>query len=112
MKITRLTYGRSTSPGSAVLDVNRAWLPGEAIAALNATRELNRVVEQPARPWSSTCTCVVMSANRYDHLTVDPVPEGVDNAANVAVAPDRPGIGATVDTDALGDPVAAHEEQT
>ena len=28
-------------------DCNRAWLPSEAITALNATRELNRVVEQP-----------------------------------------------------------------
>lgn len=28
-------------------DVNRSWLPAEAIAALNATRELRRVVEQP-----------------------------------------------------------------
>ena len=28
-------------------DCNRSWLPAEAITALNATRELNRVVEQP-----------------------------------------------------------------
>ncbi|MDJ0770436.1 MAG: mandelate racemase/muconate lactonizing enzyme family protein [Ilumatobacter sp.] len=28
-------------------DVNRAWLPAEAIAALNATSELQRVIEQP-----------------------------------------------------------------
>ncbi len=28
-------------------DVNRAWTPAEAIAALNGTRELHRVVEQP-----------------------------------------------------------------
>lgn len=35
-------------PGEEVtFDVNRAWLPSEAIAALNATRELNRLVEQP-----------------------------------------------------------------
>lgn len=35
-------------PGEEVtFDVNRAWLPAEAIAALNATRELRRVVEQP-----------------------------------------------------------------
>ena len=28
-------------------DVNRGWLPAEAVTALNATRELRRVVEQP-----------------------------------------------------------------
>ena len=28
-------------------DCNRSWLPAEAITALNATRDLNRVVEQP-----------------------------------------------------------------
>ena len=28
-------------------DVNRGWLPAEAVAALHATRELRRVVEQP-----------------------------------------------------------------
>ncbi len=36
------------SPGEDVtFDVNRAWLPSEAIAALNATRDLTRLVEQP-----------------------------------------------------------------
>ncbi len=35
-------------PGEGLtFDVNRAWLPAEAVAAMNATRELNRVVEQP-----------------------------------------------------------------
>ncbi len=35
-------------PGEEVtFDVNRAWLPAEAIAALNATRDLHRVIEQP-----------------------------------------------------------------
>ncbi|MDH3298999.1 MAG: mandelate racemase/muconate lactonizing enzyme family protein [Acidimicrobiia bacterium] len=35
-------------PGEEVtFDVNRAWLPAEAVAALNATTELHRVVEQP-----------------------------------------------------------------
>ena len=28
-------------------DVNRGWLPAEAVAALSATRELRRVIEQP-----------------------------------------------------------------
>ena len=28
-------------------DVNRGWLPAQAVAALNATRELSRVIEQP-----------------------------------------------------------------
>lgn len=28
-------------------DCNRSWLPSEAITALNATRDLNRVIEQP-----------------------------------------------------------------
>ena len=35
-------------PGEELtFDVNRAWLPAEAIAALNATRDLTRVIEQP-----------------------------------------------------------------
>jgi L-alanine-DL-glutamate epimerase-like enolase superfamily enzyme len=35
-------------PGEEItFDVNRAWLPAEAIAVLNATRDVNRVVEQP-----------------------------------------------------------------
>ncbi|MEM7321828.1 MAG: mandelate racemase/muconate lactonizing enzyme family protein [Actinomycetota bacterium] len=35
-------------PGEEVtFDVNRAWLPSEAVAVLNATRDINRVVEQP-----------------------------------------------------------------
>lgn len=35
-------------PGEEVtFDVNRAWLPAAAIAALNATSELHRLVEQP-----------------------------------------------------------------
>ncbi|MEM7337093.1 MAG: mandelate racemase/muconate lactonizing enzyme family protein [Actinomycetota bacterium] len=36
------------APGEEVtFDVNRAWLPSEAVAALNATRHLNRLIEQP-----------------------------------------------------------------
>lgn len=38
------------APGEEVtFDVNRAWLPAEAIAVLNATRDINRVVEQPCQ---------------------------------------------------------------
>ncbi len=41
---------RAMAPGEEVtFDVNRAWLPAEAIAALNRTRELTRVVEQPCQ---------------------------------------------------------------
>jgi len=37
-------------PGEEVtFDVNRAWLPSEAIAVLNATRDVNRVIEQPCQ---------------------------------------------------------------
>ena len=184
------------APGEEVtFDVNRAWLPSEAIAALNATRELNRLVEQPcetidqhlhvrrhvgqplaideslqsygdmvrivetgaaevvglkvgrvggltvARKIRDLCieagirmniedtggtrlqaTAVVHLAQStpepfrratwlcYDHLTVDPVPEGVTNDGGVATAPDAPGIGAMVDTGALGEPVTVYEE--
>ncbi len=35
-------------PGEEVtFDANRAWLPAEAVAALNATADLQRVIEQP-----------------------------------------------------------------
>ncbi len=40
------------APGEEVtFDVNRAWTPAEAIAALNATRDLHRVVEQPCQTY-------------------------------------------------------------
>ena len=36
------------APGEEItFDVNRAWLPSEAIAVLNSTRDVNRVIEQP-----------------------------------------------------------------
>ncbi len=43
----RFLDGRMASGEEVTFDVNRAWLPSEAIAVLNATRELRRVVEQP-----------------------------------------------------------------
>ena len=40
------------APGEEVtFDVNRAWTPAEAIAALNATRDIQRVVEQPCQTY-------------------------------------------------------------
>lgn len=44
------TLDDAMAPGEVVtFDVNRAWLPAEAVAALNATRHLHRVVEQPCQ---------------------------------------------------------------
>ena len=184
------------APGEELtFDVNRAWLPAEAIESLNATQELNRLIEQPcetleqhlhvrrhvrqplavdeslqctgdmlrivetgaaevvgiklgrvggltvARRIRDLCleagirmniedtggtrlqaTAAVHLAHAtpepfrratwlcYDHLTEDPVPEGVVNTQGTATAPESPGIGAVVDVDALGDPVAVYAE--
>ena len=43
----RFLDSRMESGEEVTFDANRAWLPAEAVAALNATTELNRVVEQP-----------------------------------------------------------------
>ena len=47
--IERMRYidERMGSNEELTFDCNRSWLPAEAITALNATRDLNRVVEQP-----------------------------------------------------------------
>lgn len=43
----RFLDGRMEHEEELTFDVNRAWLPAEAIAALNATADLHRVIEQP-----------------------------------------------------------------
>ncbi|MEM7272064.1 MAG: mandelate racemase/muconate lactonizing enzyme family protein [Actinomycetota bacterium] len=180
-----------TGGEEVTFDVNRAWLPAEAIAALNATRDLNRVIEQPcetldqhlqvrrqvgqplaideslqslgdlrriietgaaevvglkigrvggltvARRIRDLCldagirmniedtggtrlqaTAAVHLAQAtpapfrratwlcFDHLTVDPVPEGVVNDGGYATAPTAPGVGTVVDVEVLGPPIA------
>ena len=45
----------------------------------------------------------------FDHLTVDPVPVGVDNDHGWACAPGTVGIGAQPDLDALGAPIAQYK---
>ncbi len=176
-------------------DVNRSWLPSEAIAALNATRELNRLVEQPCEDLeqhlrvrrrvsqplaideslqsfgdmlriveTGACEVVGLKIGRVggltvarrirdlcleagirmniedtggttlqataavhlaqstpepfrratwmcvEHLTHDPVDGGARNAKGWATAPDEPGIGASPDVIALGEPTARYQE--
>ncbi|CAN5797538.1 mandelate racemase/muconate lactonizing enzyme family protein [soil metagenome] len=43
----RVLDGEMAAGEDLSFDCNRAWLPAEAIAALTATRDLSRVVEQP-----------------------------------------------------------------
>ncbi len=43
----RFLDGQMAPSEEVTFDVNRSWLPAEAIAALNATADLRRVVEQP-----------------------------------------------------------------
>lgn len=43
----RFLDGRMEPGEEVTFDANRAWLPAEAVAALNATADLHRVIEQP-----------------------------------------------------------------
>lgn len=84
-------------PGEGLtFDVNRAWLPAEAIAA---AVHLAQATPEPFRRATWLC---------FDHLTVNPISGGVTNDGGWAEAPRAPGIGAEPDEAALGQPVAVY----
>ncbi len=71
---------------------------------LSATAAVHLAHTLPAPFARATWLC-------FDQLTIDPVPSGVANDQGTACAPSSPGIGATPDVAALGDPLAQFEWQ-